>query len=99
MEVTATKSIANLSDNQSIGPCIGKGSGVLETCMKEAMMCDMSPLGFHLTLNMKEKIWKHEFINILSLLPSAKESVKNDKKSDGDRKRIGCKPFLFMLQC
>lgn len=56
-----------------------------EACFKEAMVCEISPLGFHLALSMKEKIWKHEFVDLLSLLPSIKENYKSDKKSHNEK--------------
>lgn len=43
-----------------------------EACMKEALSCKISPLGFHLSSSVKEKIWRGEFVDILSLLPSSK---------------------------
>lgn len=46
---------------------------VPEACMKEVMLCEMSPLGYHLSLAVKEKIWRGDFIAILSLLPSYKD--------------------------
>lgn len=58
----------------STGHILEKSSGVPETAVKEALVCDMSPLGFHLSVTIKEKIWKHDYVDILSLLPSAKDS-------------------------
>lgn len=90
---TATSAVA--IDN----PIISKS--VSETCYKEAMMCEVSPLGYHLSLAVKEKIWKQDFVDILSLLPSAKE-VKSDKKSDTDkeeeRKRLAPRSFYNWVQ-
>ncbi|XP_075685840.1 uncharacterized protein LOC142664622 [Rhinoderma darwinii] len=62
-------------------PVLEKGIGVSETCCKEVMSCDISPLGFHLQPAIKERIWRNEFIDLFSLLPSAKETlVKQDGK-------------------
>lgn len=70
--------------NSALLPCanslIDKSSGVSETVVKEALVCEMSPLGYHLSSSLKEKIWKHDYIDLLSLLPSAKEPSKSDKK-------------------
>lgn len=48
-------------------------SGVPEVCLKEALPCEVSPLGFHLGLAVKEKIWRGEFVDLLSLLPAFKD--------------------------
>lgn len=56
---------------------------VAEACMKEALPCKISPLGFHLSSSVKEKIWRGEFVDLFSLLPSSKEFLsKLDKKSE-----------------
>lgn len=61
-------------------------ASVSETCCKEVLPCEMSPLGFHLPLAVKEKIWSGEFLDILSLLPFAKEFLtKSDKRSEHGR--------------
>lgn len=39
--------------------------------------------------NIKEKIWKHDFIDLLSLLPSYKDMSKSDKKSDDNKNGNG----------
>lgn len=60
-----------------------KSKGIPEMCYKEALPCEMSPLGFHLSTAVKEKIWKCEYLDLISLLPSVEESVNiKDKKSD-----------------
>lgn len=66
------------------------------------MVCEVSPLGFHLSLNTKEKIWKHDFVDLLSLL-STKEVAQSDKKSDnaekdGERKQVAPKSFYNWVQ-
>lgn len=50
--------------------------------MSEAFICTVSPLGFHLRACVKERIWKNEYIDLLSLLPSVKDFPKADKKDD-----------------
>lgn len=40
----------------SARPNSGKGQGVPETCMKEALACEMSSLGYYLSMSVKEKI-------------------------------------------
>lgn len=58
---------------------------VPESCMKEAMLCEMSPLRYHLSLAVKDKIWRGDFIDILSLLRSQKDFMvkldKNDRQA------------------
>lgn len=54
--------------------------------------CELSPLGFHLSVNVKEKIWRGDYIDLLSLIPSPKE-YRTDKKDvddfkDDKRKRV-----------
>lgn len=78
---TATSNIPVNLEN----PSIECGSGVLEACVKEALVCEVSPLVFHLTLNIKEKIRKHEFIALLSLIPSTKDVAKSETKSERDK--------------
>lgn len=62
----------------------------------------MSPLGFHLPLAVKEKIWKGEFLDLLSLLPIAKDFIiKTDKRyEDGavDSRRPISRSFFNWLQ-
>ena len=74
---------------------------VPEACMKEVMPCEMSPLGYHLSTSVKEKIWRGEFMDILSPLPSQKDfmakSEKNDKHED-DRRRPIPRSFNNWLQ-
>lgn len=54
--VTATSSITNLSERSGLYiPSIDKGVGVVETCAKEALSCEVFPLGYHLTMTVKEK--------------------------------------------
>lgn len=56
---------------------------VSESCLREALPGELSPLGYHLSTAVKEKIWRGEFIDILSLLPSSKEFLlKSDMKMD-----------------
>lgn len=60
--------------------------------LKESMPCVLSPLGFHLPITVKDKIWNGEFIDILSLLPSSKEQNfkfdKDDKIEEDSRKNV-----------
>lgn len=55
---------------------------VPETSIKEVLPCEMSPIGFSLSISVKDKIWKGEFIHILSLLPSSKEFLRLENKSE-----------------
>lgn len=50
--VTATNSVSSVYNY----PIVDKGAGVAETCIKEAMSCEMSALVFHLAVGVKEKI-------------------------------------------
>lgn len=76
---------------------------VSESCFKEALPCELSPLGYHLSNAVKEKIWRGDFIDILSLLPSSKEFLlKSDKRiddrSEEDRRRAIPRTFQNWLQ-
>lgn len=72
---------------------------VPETCLKESMPCKSSPLGFHLASTVKEKIWRDEFIDLLSLLPTSKEFLKQEKdKNEEDRRRPVARNFFNWLQ-
>lgn len=57
-------------------------SGVAESCMKEALSVEISPLGYHLSTTIKEKIWRLEYIDLLTLLPNYKEFSKSDEKEN-----------------
>lgn len=46
-------------------PTTGTPSVLPNVNIKESMPCFLSPLGFHLSANIKEKIWKGEFVDIL----------------------------------
>lgn len=95
---------SNINPSQVINsdiPCFDRRAGVSESCLKEALTCEISPLGFHLPPSIKEKIWHLEYIDILSLLPSSKEFSKPDKKSDekeDERKRSAPKTFYNWVQ-
>lgn len=94
---------SSIQDSPVIPPSVDILShAVPETSVKEVLPCEMSPLGFHLSHSLKEKIWKGEFIDILSLLPSSKEFLKLDKKSeekaDEDRRRPVARSFSNWLQ-
>lgn len=87
----------NTPKNISLAPAIP------ETCFKEVLPCEMSPLGFHLPVAIKEKIWKGEFLDLLSLLPVSKEFLsKLDKRSDDNmedaRRRPVSRSFFNWLQ-
>lgn len=67
------------------------------------MPCEVSPLGYHLSTAIKEKICKGEFIDILSLLPFQEDfAVKSDRrgeeKSEEDRRRSIPRSFHNWLQ-
>lgn len=54
------------------------------------MPCEMFPLGYHLSLSVKEKIWKGEFIDILSLLPfNVDFMVRTDERGKRGARRTG----------
>lgn len=44
-------------------PNIVSSSLVPESCLKEVITCELSPLGFHLNSTVKEKIWKGDYIS------------------------------------
>lgn len=73
----------------------GKGSaGVDGVCFSDAAKCEVfmcfeGPLGDHLNLEMKERIWKGEYIEIFCLLPLEKlnlDKVKPDKSKKEEKK-------------
>lgn len=99
--VTSNTSASNSVSSLPNCPTMDGDSGVSEVCVKEAMICEVSPLGFHLSLTIKEKIWIQEYVDILSLLPSTKEVLKSEKKSDDkddERKRVAPKSFYNWVQ-
>lgn len=58
-------------------------NNVPEACMKEVIPCETSPLGYHLSQSVKERIWKGEFMEILSLLPFHKDAMfKADREGE-----------------
>lgn len=46
------------------------------------MVCEFSPLRFHLSASTKDKIWKGDYIDLLSLLPYFKDNHLDKKDSD-----------------
>lgn len=72
----------DISDSVSgvvVTPVHHRVRGVEETCLKEALTFDIPPLGFHLSVAVKEKILKNEYVDFLSLLPSAKTKSFNNR--------------------
>lgn len=69
---------------------------------KEVMPCVLSPLGFNLSLSVKQKIWNGEYNDLLTLLSSSKDFayklVKSDDKNDDDKKNIFSKSIYNWLQ-
>lgn len=64
-------------------------SVVPDNCLREVMTCELSPLGFHLNIAVKEKIWRGDYIELLSLLPLSRDfkfDKSNDKFEDDKRK-------------
>lgn len=80
---------------------IGK-STVPEICRKEALPCTLSPLGFHLSAGIRERIWKGEFLDLLSLLPLSEDSFQraggHDDKAEEDRRQPINRTFNNWLQ-
>lgn len=60
---------------------------------------EVSPCGYHLAISVKDKIWRGEYVDILSLLPSTKEFKAKPEKSDKeeDRRRPLAKSFNHWL--
>lgn len=70
---------------------------VPENYVKEVMPCEVSSLGFHLLLSLKEKIQKEDFVDLLSLLPSAKDfSFRHDKKCEDKQEDCTFIPRSFL---
>ena len=93
--------LVNLSQ-QGAGECVASGSkaNVPERVMKEAMPCEVSPLGYHLSTAVKEKIYNGEYIDILSLLPGQKEGGfrRGEDKGEDERRRLIPRSFNNWLQ-
>lgn len=67
--------------------------------VKESLPHELSPLGYHLSLLVKEKIWRGGFVDILSLLPSAEEfTLKSEKRDDKDDEKKRPVSFNNWLQ-
>lgn len=78
-------------------------SSVPESCLKEILPCEISPLGYYLSAQVKDKIWKGQFIDILSLIPSAKLFInrpdqKLEDKPEEERSRPVARSFHNWLQ-
>lgn len=58
----------------SAGPSRKSATLIPKVCMKEVLLSELSPLGFHLNAAIKERIWKGEYIELISLLPSIKDN-------------------------
>lgn len=97
-----TVSSSPMVQNVSVGtpvmtarPLPSPSSLVPEACMKEALSCELSPLGFHLNNAIKDKIWRGDYIDILSLLPSAKKNRLEKKNGDKFEDRCRSVPRSF----
>lgn len=88
--ITYPTQLQKMNVSHRVPDCVGK----------ETMPCILSPLGFHLSNSTKDKIWKGDFIDILSLLPSQKEyySCIDKDKLDEDKKRLVARTFNNWLQ-
>ncbi|XP_040195886.1 uncharacterized protein LOC120928890 [Rana temporaria] len=75
-------------------------ANVPESCFREAMACELSPLGFHLSANVKAKIWKGDYMDILSLLPAAEDRPlrRDQEKVVDDKRKIVPRSFNNWLQ-
>lgn len=58
---------------------LDRGSRVPVIVFKEALPCELTLLGFYLTWSVRDKIVKGELIDLLSLLPIAKDPVVSSK--------------------
>ncbi|OCT57116.1 hypothetical protein XELAEV_18003994mg [Xenopus laevis] len=76
------------------------GTGVSESCFRDAFSCEVTPIGLHLSSAVRDKIVRGDYIDLLSLLPSSKEFLKNDKRGDNeeDRRRPVARTFSNWLQ-
>ncbi|KAM9330745.1 LOW QUALITY PROTEIN: uncharacterized protein PAF06_017672 [Gastrophryne carolinensis] len=73
--------------------------------MGHAYICYEGPLGAHLKAEVKEKIWKREYIDIFTLLPLErfnvdrwKEGGEGRKEEDEDRRRLPLVKVRDLLQ-
>lgn len=99
--VTAVWANNDIPSTSTDLPCLDRRGGVAEGCFKEAITCDISPLGFHLPASVKEKIWRQEYVDILSLIPVPFKDLKSDKKQDDkeeERKRLAPRSFYNWVQ-
>ncbi|OCT67472.1 hypothetical protein XELAEV_18038770mg [Xenopus laevis] len=76
------------------------GTGVSESSFRDAFSCEVTPLWLHLSSLVREKIVRGDYIDLLSLLPSSKEFLKNEKRGDNeeDRRRPVARTFSNWLQ-
>lgn len=101
-DVTVRSSVRCPAVNNTL-PLRSSAAMVSESSFKEPLPCSLSPLGFHLSKSVKEKIWRGEYLDILSLLPASKEFLaKSDRQSsertEEDRRRAVPKTFQNWLQ-
>ncbi|OCT94608.1 hypothetical protein XELAEV_18012290mg [Xenopus laevis] len=76
-------------------------TGIHENSYKDVFVCQATPLGLHLSGTVREKIIKGDYVDLLSLLPSAKEFLKSDHKGDTEeeeRRRPVARTFTNWLQ-
>ena len=72
-----------------------------EKLSKECMPCLLSPLGFHVTNTLKEKIWRGEFMDLNLILPPSRDFYKYEKKeerAEEERRKPIIKSFYSWLQ-
>ncbi|XP_068106058.1 uncharacterized protein [Hyperolius riggenbachi] len=67
---TGSVSLANPNPSAISEPA--RALPISDTAKGSLYACFVEPLGFHLSMEMKEKVWRREYIDIFSLLPSAR---------------------------
>ncbi|KAG8546302.1 hypothetical protein GDO81_019272 [Engystomops pustulosus] len=65
---------------QSTPGDIVRSVGVAKVCTDDPLIYKMPPLGYHLSSSVKEKIWRREYVDILSLIPSYELFLRHDEE-------------------
>eukprot|EP00079_Xenopus_tropicalis_P026880 XP_012820916.1 PREDICTED: collagen alpha-1(I) chain-like [Xenopus tropicalis] len=80
---------------QGLAGVVGEGSGpkrankpvpISDSAKGHAYICFEGPLGSHLKPEVREKIWKREYVDIFTLLPLERFNIDKYEKGKGHRK-------------
>ncbi|CAN2390770.1 hypothetical protein PRIEUP_LOCUS807, partial [Pristimantis euphronides] len=79
-------------------PGSSRASSAVGLVLNDTMFCGMAPLGTHLSADIKERIWKGEYVDVWSLLSADSMAVDRERSFDKGGKAIVAHTFHNWLQ-